>query len=92
MMPADLIAQIAHVSQKLCQQSGEPSIEYAGAIVSHLAAYPEDIEVFMREGAGMLIDGRMTLISGCLAHRCNDGRVRNSHEIRELTSAQKMMQ
>ncbi|MCF6432638.1 hypothetical protein [Leisingera sp. MMG026] len=90
--PKDLIAKIAYVSQALYYQSGEPSIAYAGAIVSHLAAHPEDVEAFMRDGAEMLIDGRMTLISGCLAHRCNDGQVRGSHEIRELTSARKVLQ
>lgn len=85
MLPADLIAKIASVSQGLYHQSGEPSIEYAGAIVSHLAAHPEDIETFMSEGAGMMIDGRMSLISGCLSHRCGDGQVRASRKIRELT-------
>lgn len=92
MLPAELIAKIASVSQGLYHQSGEPSIEYAGAIVSHLAAHPEDIEVFMREGAGMLIDGRMSLISGCLSHRCNDGHVRASRELRKLIGKQRALQ
>lgn len=86
------IAKIASVSESLGRNSGEPSIEFAGAIVSHLAAHPEDIETFMREGVEMMIDGRLTLISGCLSHRCNDGEVRQSRELRELLGTRRSLQ
>ena len=80
----ELVAMVADVAEAVAYRSGEPSIEYAGAIISHLRAHPEDVDAFISDGAEMLIDGRITLTSGCLSHRCNDGVIRQSHEIRAL--------
>lgn len=37
----DLIERVAEIATAIDVQSGEPSIEYAGAIISHLRAHPE---------------------------------------------------
>ena len=81
-----LIQKIAQIADAVAFSSGTASIEYAGAIVSHLAAHPEDVETFMRDGNEMMLDGRMTLTSGYLSYQCSDGRIRSSREIRNLAA------
>ena len=85
--PAELIRKIAEVSESISQGSGEPSIEFAGMMVSHFTAHPDDIETFMHEGIEMFFDGRIGSLTGCLSHRCNDGVVRSSETIRALHGA-----
>lgn len=84
----DFINKVAEVSTAVAFQANEPSVDFAGAVISHLAAHPEHLGEFMADGAGLFIDGKMSLTSGCLSHRCNDGVIRQSSEIRELTGAQ----
>lgn len=65
-------------------QSGTPSAEVAGMILSHLAVHPEHVERFMQDGVEMLLDGTIGYRTGCLSYLCKDGAVRTAMELRHL--------
>jgi hypothetical protein len=70
---ARAIADIAQVAATVGRQAGEPAMEIAGQIVSVLAAHPERVELFRRDGSGLLIDGLLDVSSGCLTYRAMSG-------------------
>lgn len=74
--PGLLISRIAECANAMGLQSGEPAIEIAGQVVSHLAAHPEHVDRFIEEGNELWIDGTISFNSGCLSYMCGDGLVR----------------
>lgn len=79
----DIVRRIAHVADAVGFQAGEPAMEIAGQIVSVLAAHPEHVERFMREGAELFLDRTLNVENGCLAYRAVNGAIVSPAELRK---------
>jgi hypothetical protein len=64
-----IIRRIAEVSSAAGWRACAPAQDIAGMIVSFLAANPEHVESFMREGGELFIDGTIRPEHGCLSYR-----------------------
>lgn len=71
----NFIEKVATISTAVGFQSGEPALEYAGHIISVLAAHPEQIDRFMTEGSELFVDGTFGFEKGSLTYRTMDGRI-----------------
>ena len=78
-----IISRIADVASAVGFQAGEPAMEFAGQIVSVLAANPEHIDRFMTEGAELFIDGTLKVENGCLNYRAINGSIVSPSDLRK---------
>jgi hypothetical protein len=76
------ITDIANAATAVGFQAGEPAMELAGQIVSVLAANPELIERFRREGTELFIDGSFDPAKGSLSYRATSGATMTPAELR----------
>jgi hypothetical protein len=83
-----LIEKIAQVANAVGWQAGEPAMELAGQIVSVLAANPEHIDRFMKEGSGLFLDGTFNAENGCLTYRSIGGDVLSPAVLRQQKGMQ----
>lgn len=82
------ITKIAQVSSTVGWQSNEPAMELAGQIVSVLAAHPEHIERFMRDGSELFLDGTFNIENGSLTYRAANGDIFSSAKMRTFKGLQ----
>lgn len=80
---AQLLAQIASLSQAIAFQSGTPSSELAGQMVSVLARNPFLIDQFMQHGSEMFLDGQFAPEDGCLSWYGQNGQIVTPEYMRE---------
>lgn len=78
----DIVRRIAHVADAVGFQAGEPAMEIAGQIVSVLAANPEHVDRFLREGAELFLDGTLNVENGCLTYRAAGGAILSPSDLR----------
>lgn len=78
----ELLMKIATCCDAMAFQAGVPAIDLAGYTLSFLAAHPEHIERYMREGNELWIDETITAAGGCLSYRAVDENIRMPSDIR----------
>jgi len=71
----EFIKKCAQVANAVGIQANIGGMELAGQIVSVLAANPEHIDRFMREGAELMIDGTLDAKNGCLTYLAINGNI-----------------
>ena len=78
-----VIKRIAEVAHAVGCQAGVGATELAGQIISVLAANPQIIDRFMRDGYGAFIDGPISLdvVNGCLTYYAQTGEVLSPAEL-----------
>lgn len=79
----DFIKHCAKVATAVGWQAGVGASETAGHIVSVLAAHPEHVDRFMREGSELFIDGTMRPENGSLTYLSIKGKVTNPSVLRQ---------
>lgn len=82
------IEKIAQIASAVGFQAGEPALEAAGQIVSVLAANPEQIDRFMREGSELFIDGTFNPENGSLTYRSIGGDILHPSVLRQQKGRQ----
>lgn len=87
----NLIQWIAEVAEAIGWQAGVGASETAGMIVSCLAARPELVHRFLKDGSGLLVDGEIGPDHGCLTFHRMDGKVTTPKELRMARQARKML-
>lgn len=83
MTPTEVIKRIAEVSHAIGWQAGVGASETAGTIISVLAANPQIIDRFLSDGAGLFIDGPISLdaANGCLTYLARNGEILSPAEL-----------
>jgi hypothetical protein len=71
----ELLAQIASLASAIAYQSGTPSSELAGQMVSVLARDPTLIDRFMTDGSEMFLEGVFRPEVGCLSWYGQHGQI-----------------
>lgn len=71
----EFVKQCADVASSVAWAAGVGAVELAGQFVSVLAAHPEHIDRFMREGAELCIDGTLGMENGCLTYMAVSGKI-----------------
>ena len=91
MTPEQVIQHIAKVAEAVGWQAGVGASETAGMIVSCLAAKPELVGRFMKEGSGLLVSGEIAPEHGSLTFHRMDGNVTTPDELRVARQARRML-
>lgn len=84
------VRHLARVAHAVGWQAGVGASETAGMIVSCLAERPALIERFLKDGAGLIIDGEIAAEKGCLTFHRQDGTVTTPQELRMSIDVMKM--
>lgn len=87
----NLIQWIAEVAAAVGWQAGVGASETAGMIVSCLAARPDLVHRFLKDGSGLLVNGDIAPDHGCLTFHRLDGTVTTPEELRMARDARKML-
>lgn len=91
MTPEQVILHIAKVAEAVGWQAGVGASETAGMIISSLAAKPDLIDRFLRDGSGLLVSGEIGPEQGCLTFHRADGAVTTPEELRMARRARKLL-
>ncbi|WP_331373825.1 Lar family restriction alleviation protein [Sinorhizobium chiapasense] len=83
-----VVEKIAQIASAVGFQANEPAMELAGQIVSVLAANPEHIDRFMREGTGLFLDGTLNPENGSLTYRAINGSILSPAVLRQQKGTQ----
>jgi hypothetical protein len=87
----NLVQWIAEVSKAIGWQAGVGASEIAGMIISCLAARPDLVSRFLKDGAGLLVDGEIGPDHGYLTFHRQDGKVTTPQELRMARESRKML-
>lgn len=82
MTPIETIAKIAQMAQAVGFQAGIGAVETAWAIVSYLAAHPDKVDQFFRDGMIDTIGDDDMWANGCLTFHRKDGKVVTPQDLR----------
>jgi len=85
---ADFIRKVANAAEAIGLQAGVGGMETAGGIISYLAAHPEQIAAFSKNGSVFdLPDDWFS--SGCLTWHAENGKVVHPSEARAAREAKR---